>query len=76
MHRYYDLREHLYDIKPDLMNAEGDINALRLAHRWKIPAVYIANLIRPNFEFANFVTRASRMVERYIRPCSKNPNPR
>ena len=52
IHRYYDLRENLHDIAPDLIIADGDINALRLAQRWKIPSVYIANLIRPSYGFS------------------------
>jgi hypothetical protein len=48
IHRYYDLRENLHDIAPDILIADGDINALRLAQRWKIPSVYIANMIRPS----------------------------
>jgi hypothetical protein len=37
INRYYDLRENLSDISPDLLIADGDINALRLAQRWRIP---------------------------------------
>ncbi len=31
IHRYYDLRENICNINPDLLIADGDINALRLA---------------------------------------------
>ena len=55
IHRYYDLRENLHDIAPDMLIADGDINALRLAQRWKIPSVYIANMIRPSYGFSAFL---------------------
>jgi UDP-N-acetylglucosamine--N-acetylmuramyl-(pentapeptide) pyrophosphoryl-undecaprenol N-acetylglucosamine transferase len=80
IHRYYDLRENLHDIAPDLLIADGDINALRLAQRWKIPSVYIANLIRPSYGFSAFLSPGERLVERYVKNCSKvlipdNPPP-
>ncbi len=55
IHRYYDLRENIRDIAPDLLIADGDINALRLAQRWKIPSLYIANMIRPSYGFSCFL---------------------
>jgi hypothetical protein len=64
IHRYYDLRENLYKIKPDVLIADGDINALRLAHRWKIPAVYITNLIRPSQGFSALLGPGERFLER------------
>jgi UDP-N-acetylglucosamine--N-acetylmuramyl-(pentapeptide) pyrophosphoryl-undecaprenol N-acetylglucosamine transferase len=80
IHRYYDLRENLHDIAPDLLIADGDINALRLAQRWKIPSLYIANMIRPSHGFSAFLKPGERLVERYIKNCSKivipdNPPP-
>lgn len=80
IHRYYDLRENIRDIAPDVLIADGDINALRLAHRWKIPAVYIANMIRPSYGFSAFLNPGERLVERYVKQCSKiiipdNPPP-
>jgi UDP-N-acetylglucosamine--N-acetylmuramyl-(pentapeptide) pyrophosphoryl-undecaprenol N-acetylglucosamine transferase len=80
IHRYYDLRENLHDIAPDILIADGDINALRLAQRWKIPSVYIANMIRPSYGFSAFLSPGERLVERYIKNCSKiiipdNPPP-
>jgi UDP-N-acetylglucosamine--N-acetylmuramyl-(pentapeptide) pyrophosphoryl-undecaprenol N-acetylglucosamine transferase len=80
IHRYYDLRENLHDIKPDILIADGDINALRLAQRWKIPSVYIANMIRPSYGFSAFLNPGERIVERYVKNCSKiiipdNPPP-
>jgi UDP-N-acetylglucosamine--N-acetylmuramyl-(pentapeptide) pyrophosphoryl-undecaprenol N-acetylglucosamine transferase len=80
IHRYYDLREKLRDIAPDILIADGDINALRLAQRWKIPSVYIANLIRPSYGFSALLSPGERVVERYVKNSSKiiipdNPPP-
>ena len=80
IHRYYDLRENIHDIAPDILIADGDINALRLAQRWKIPSVYIANMIRPSYGFSAFLSPGERVVERYVKKCSKiiipdNPPP-
>jgi UDP-N-acetylglucosamine--N-acetylmuramyl-(pentapeptide) pyrophosphoryl-undecaprenol N-acetylglucosamine transferase len=80
IHRYYDLRENLHDIAPDMLIADGDINALRLAQRWKIPSVYVANMIRPSYGFSAFLSPGERVVERYVKNCSKiiipdNPPP-
>jgi UDP-N-acetylglucosamine--N-acetylmuramyl-(pentapeptide) pyrophosphoryl-undecaprenol N-acetylglucosamine transferase len=78
--RYYDLRASVRDIAPDVLIADGDINALRLAMRWKIPSVYIANMIRPSYGFSAFLNPGERLVERYVKRCSKivipdNPPP-
>ena len=80
IHRYYDLRENIRDIAPDILIADGDINALRLAHRWRIPSVYIANMIRPSYGFSAFLNPGERLVEQYVKHCSKiiipdNPPP-
>ena len=80
IHRYYDLRKNLHDIAPDILIADGDINALRLAQRWKIPSVYIANMIRPSYGFSALLSPGERVVERYVKNCSKiiipdNPPP-
>jgi len=80
VHRYYDLRRYLRKIKPDLIAADGDLHALRLAARWKFPAVYIANLIRPSYGFSALFNPGERFVERYLKVCSKilipdNPPP-
>jgi len=80
MHRYYDLRRHIYEIKPDLIVADGDLHALRMASRWKFPAVYIANLIRPSYGFSALLNPGERFVERYVKTCLKiiipdNPPP-
>ena len=80
IHRYYDLRENLHDIAPDMLIADGDINALRLAQRWKIPSVYVANMIRPSYGFSAFLSPGERVVERYVKQSSRiiipdNPPP-
>jgi UDP-N-acetylglucosamine--N-acetylmuramyl-(pentapeptide) pyrophosphoryl-undecaprenol N-acetylglucosamine transferase len=80
IHRYYDLRENLRDIAPDILIADGDINALRLAQRWKIPSIYIANMIRPSYGFSALLRPGERVVERYVKNCSRiiipdNPPP-
>jgi len=80
VHRYYDLRRHIRKIKPDLIIADGDLHALRMASRWKFPAVYIANLIRPSYGFSALLNPGERFVERYVKTCTKiiipdNPPP-
>ena len=80
IHRYYDLRRYLRKIKPDLIVADGDLHALRLAARWKFPSVYISNLIRPSYGFSPLFNPGERFVERYLRQCTKiiipdNPPP-
>ncbi len=80
IHRYYDLRENLHDVAPDLLIADGDINALRLAQRWRIPSLYIANMIRPSYGFSAFLNPGERLVERYVKNSNRivipdNPPP-
>ncbi len=80
IHRYYDLRENIRQLDPDLLIADGDINALRLAQRWRIPSLYIANMIRPSYGFAAFLNPGERLVERYVKNSTKivipdNPPP-
>jgi uncharacterized protein (TIGR00661 family) len=80
IHRYYDLRENILDIAPDILVSDGDINALRLAGRWKIPAVYVENMIRPGFGFSSLLSPGERFIERYYKVCKKivipdNPPP-
>ena len=80
MYRYYDLRENIREMSPDLLIADGDLNALRLAQRWKIPSFYIANLIRPSYGFSAVLNPGERFIERYVKHCSKivipdNPPP-
>jgi uncharacterized protein (TIGR00661 family) len=80
-HRYYDLRKHLLSIAPDALIADGDISALRLAHKWKIPSVYIANLIRPNYGIMHYLNPGKfALVDKYVKQCTKiivpdNPPP-
>jgi uncharacterized protein (TIGR00661 family) len=71
VHRYYDLRRHIRRIKPDLIISDGDMHALRLAHRWKIPSVYITNIIRPSYGFPFLLTAGERFTERYAKKCTK-----
>ncbi len=71
IHRYYDLRKHIYEIAPDLLIADGDIHALRLAQRWKIPDIYITNLIRPSYGFSPWLSPGERITERYVRKCKR-----
>jgi UDP-N-acetylglucosamine--N-acetylmuramyl-(pentapeptide) pyrophosphoryl-undecaprenol N-acetylglucosamine transferase len=80
INRYYDLRKPIKRIKPDLIVADGDLHALRMASRWKFPAVYIANLLRPTYGFSAFLNPGERFVERYVKTCRKiiipdNPPP-
>ena len=80
IHRYYDLRRNIHEIKPDMLIADGDMHALRLAHRWKIPAVYITNVVRPSYGFSAFLSPGERFTERYVKDCKKiiipdNPPP-
>jgi uncharacterized protein (TIGR00661 family) len=80
IHRYYDLRQRIRKIKPDLIVSDGDMHMLRLAHRWKIPSVYVTNIIRPSYSFSPFLIPGERFTERYVKQCTRiivpdNPNP-
>lgn len=80
IHRYYDLRRHIRRIKPDLIVSDGDMLALRLAERWRIPSVYVTNVIRPRHGFSSLLIPGERFTERYVNKCSKivvpdNPAP-
>ena len=80
VHRYYDLRLHIRRIKPDLIVSDGDMHALRLAHRWRVPSVYITNIIRPSHGFSPLLNPGERFTERYVKKCAKiivpdNPEP-
>jgi uncharacterized protein (TIGR00661 family) len=80
VHRYYDLRRHIHEINPDAIIADGDLNALRMAQRWKIPDVYITNVIRPSYGFSALLNPGERITERYVRACRQivipdNPPP-
>lgn len=69
--RYYDMRKHISKVRPDLIIADGDILALRLARRWRIPSVYITNVIRPSFRFPTLLTPGERFTETYVKKCTK-----
>ncbi|MCW4009823.1 MAG: hypothetical protein NWF05_04295 [Candidatus Bathyarchaeota archaeon] len=71
IHRYYDLRKRIYEIAPDALIADGDLNALRMAQRWKIPDIYITNLIRPSYGFSSLLSPGERITERYVKNCRK-----
>jgi uncharacterized protein (TIGR00661 family) len=81
IHRYYGLRKHLLSIAPDMLIADGDISALRLAYKWQIPSVYIANVVRPNYGFTHYFNPGKFvLVDKYVRQCTKivipdNPPP-
>ena len=80
VHRYYDLRRNIRKIKPDLIIADGDMHALRLAYRWRIPAVYITNIIQPSYGFSPLLVPGERFTERYVKKCDRiivpdNPKP-
>jgi uncharacterized protein (TIGR00661 family) len=80
VHRYYDLRRHIKEIAPDLVISDGDMHALRMAHRWKFPSVYITNVIRPSVGFSSLLNPGERFTERYVRDCDRiivpdNPPP-
>lgn len=80
IHRYYDLRRHMRKIRPDLIVSDGDMHALRLAHRWKIPSLYVTNIIRPSHSFSPLLLPGERFTERYVKKCNKiivpdNPEP-
>jgi UDP-N-acetylglucosamine--N-acetylmuramyl-(pentapeptide) pyrophosphoryl-undecaprenol N-acetylglucosamine transferase len=80
IHRYYDLRKHIREIKPDLIVSDSDMHALRLAHRWKIPSLYITNIIRPTYDFSPLLIPGERFAERYVKKSSRivvpdNPPP-
>jgi len=80
VHRYYDLRRHIRKIKPELIISDGDMHALRLAYRWKIPTVYVANIIQPSYGFSPLLVPGERFTERYVKRCDRiivpdNPEP-
>lgn len=71
IHRYYDLRRHILKIKPEIVIADGDMHALRLAHRWRIPSVYVTNVIRPSYRFSSLLIPGERFTERYVKKCNR-----
>ncbi|MCW4018619.1 MAG: hypothetical protein NWF00_08095 [Candidatus Bathyarchaeota archaeon] len=71
IHRYYDLRKRVYEIAPDALIADGDLNALRMAQRWKIPDIYVTNVVRPSFGFSSLLSPGERITEIYVKKCRK-----
>ncbi len=71
IHRYYDLRKPIHEIAPDALIADGDLNALRLAQRWKVPDIYITNLVRPSYGFSTFLSPGERLTERYVKSAQR-----
>ncbi len=71
IHRYYDLRRHVRELSPDILIADGDLNALRLAQRWKIPDIYVTNVIRPSYGFSPLLSPGERITERYVKSCKR-----
>jgi uncharacterized protein (TIGR00661 family) len=65
--RYYDLRRHIREIEPDIIISDGDFLALRLGKKWRIPSVYITNMIRPSVGLSPILNPGVRLTERYIR---------
>jgi len=70
-HRYYELRKHILKIKPELIVSDGDMHALRLAHKWNTPSVYVTNIIRPCYRFSPLLLPGERFTERYVKKCRK-----
>jgi uncharacterized protein (TIGR00661 family) len=80
IHRSYDLRAKLHEVAPDVVVADGDITALRIAAKRKIPSVYITNLLRPNYGFMRFLDLGKSIADRYVKQATKivipdNPPP-
>jgi len=80
VYRYYDLRQYVRKIKPDLIVSDGDMHALRLAYRWRIPSVFVTNVIRPSYRFSPLFAPGERFTERYVKKSTKiivpdNPEP-
>jgi uncharacterized protein (TIGR00661 family) len=80
IHRSYDLLEIMRKIAPDILISDGDIPALRIAAKQKIPSIYIANLLRPNYGFTYLLDIGKNITEPYVKQCTKiiipdNPPP-
>jgi uncharacterized protein (TIGR00661 family) len=71
VNRYYDIRKYVRENKPDIMISDGDVLLLRLASKWRIPCIYVTNLVRPSYHFPPFLYPGQRLTERYIRKCRK-----
>ncbi|MCL2134447.1 MAG: hypothetical protein FWH37_02670 [Candidatus Bathyarchaeota archaeon] len=80
IHRSYDLRAKICDIAPDMLIADGDVAALRMAIKQKIPSVYITNFLCPNYGLMHFLNFGKSIVDQYVKQCTKivipdNPPP-
>jgi len=80
IYRSYDLRAKLHDISPDLLIADGDIAALRIAAKQKIPSIYITNLLRPEYGLMYLLNLGKSIADQYIKRSAKilipdNPPP-
>ena len=78
--RYYDLRQHIREIDPDVIVSDGDVMPLRLGKKWHIPSVYITNMIRPSIGLSPILHPGVQLTEQYIRKSLKivvpdNPPP-
>ena len=79
IHRSYDLRAKIHEFIPQMVIADGDITAIRIAAKRKIPSVYITNLLRPNYGPMRFMVGKS-IADRYVSQSTKivipdNPPP-
>ncbi|MCL2642207.1 MAG: hypothetical protein FWD52_01630 [Candidatus Bathyarchaeota archaeon] len=80
IHRSYNILEKVRDISPDVLIADGDITALRIAAKRKIPSVYITNFLRPNYGIMHFFNFGKSIVDQYVKQATKivipdNPPP-
>ncbi|MCL2868122.1 MAG: hypothetical protein FWF27_01600 [Candidatus Bathyarchaeota archaeon] len=80
IHRSYDLRAKLHDVAPDVVIADGDITALRIAAKRKTPSVYITNVLRPTYGLMRFLNLGESLTEQYVKQSAKiiipdNPPP-
>jgi len=80
IYRSYDLRAKMHEIAPDVLIADGDITALRIAAKRKIPSVYITNLLRPSYGLMYLLNLGKSIVDQYVKRCTKivipdNPPP-
>jgi len=80
IYRSYDLRAKLYDIAPDILIADGDITALRIAAKQKIPSIYITNLLRPKYGLMHLLNLGKSIADQYVNQSTKiiipdNPPP-
>ncbi|MDR2203340.1 MAG: hypothetical protein LBE76_03390 [Nitrososphaerota archaeon] len=80
IHRSYDLRAKMRDINPDVLIADGDIAALRMAAKSAIPSVYITNFLCPKYGLIQLLNFGKLLADRYVKQTAKivipdNPPP-